>query len=137
MTSPRISANRAVGQKTMQGRQANRLTRLATIVAVMVALVLAQVIVNLTHAPVLSLEISEMDTHGHSHDHWDEEEAQGEQGRELFPGHDATDHEHQLQALAVHPGTVETRAAKQASHTPGTDLMPLNRDGLRRPPRFV
>ena len=107
---------------------ARRIVALATAVA----LVVAQIIVILTHGPAAHLAAADMAqeiaTHGHSH---------GETGSGPFAGHDATDHEHQLQALIAQTGEAARPAASGAQAGVIRSFRGLSRDGPKRPPRMV
>lgn len=93
---------------------------------VAVALILAPVIVALSHGPAAAPAAEEVASHGHSHDF---------EADSPFPGHDAADHEHQQEVLADpndDPRLVQTEGAMPMvpALRPGTI-----RDGPRRPPR--
>lgn len=66
------------------------LFKVAIVVAALWALAFSQVVVSLSHTPQIPADVTQMLEHGHSH---------GDELEDLFPGHDATDHEHQLNAL--------------------------------------
>jgi hypothetical protein len=92
------------------------------------ALFMAPVIVNLTHSPADIMTAEGTALHGHSH---------ADIGGNLFPGHDATDHEHQFQGLLPHAGD---KTASDGGHiAPGRAalLSGAIREGPRRPPRIV
>ena len=107
---------------------ARRMVALTTVVALFVA----PIVVILTHGPAAHAAATdvaaEVATHGHAH---------GELGDRLFPGHDATDHEHQLQALTVQPGEAERPTISGAQPEAITSFQGLPRDGPKRPPRTV
>lgn len=92
------------------------------------SLFLSHIAVSLTHAPAASSEGSAVALHGHAH---------GEQTEAFVSGHDATDHEHQLTALAVQAATDTLPASR---HVPGFGSIDLEKficDGPRKPPRIV
>ena len=101
-----------------------------------VALFIAPIVVILTHGPAAHAAAAAMDTevatHGHAHG-----DREGGIGGDPFAGHDATDHEHQLQALAVQPGESVCPTANGARHGAVTSFQGLPRDGPKRPPRSV
>lgn len=96
-----------------------------TLLAV-VSLFLFQVAVSLTHAPGLSTDASAVALHGHVH---------SEQADAFAFGHDATDHEHQLTALAAHPVREAFQASRRAPAVRGVDFEEFIADGPRKPPR--
>lgn len=115
---------------------ARRVIALATVVA----LLAAPVVVILSHGPAAHAAAVEMTAatavHGHTHG-----KIGGGPGSDvgggLFGGHDATDHEHQLQSLADQPGQAEWPSASGAPRTAITAFQGLARDGPKRPPRTV
>lgn len=96
--------------------------------AAVLALSLSQVIVNLTHAPAAPDAFWETAIHGHAH---------GDQADDLFPGHDATDHEHQLVAVVVQSGKEALPSSDRVVGFGDLDLEGLIRDGPRLPPKIV
>lgn len=114
--------------RARRGRGKARGPRVPLSWLVLLALFLAPLLVNLTHGPASMATAAEVAAHGHAH-------AEADHGP--FAGHDATDHEHQLQALPEpgpdHPAWREPAPAPgEASAPPG-----LIREGPRRPPRLV
>lgn len=101
--------------------------RLTTLLIAGIGLALAQFIVGVTHAPA-PMEGADITAHGHVH---------GDEDRDLVSGHDAADHEHQLQALAVGPDDGLIRASGQPGRRADITHASLPRDGPRRPPRAV
>ncbi|MCG8558419.1 MAG: hypothetical protein MI824_01355 [Hyphomicrobiales bacterium] len=100
--------------------------------AVTVALLIAPIVVILTHGPAAHAfgadTASQIATHGHAH---------GDVGDGPFGGHDATDHEHHLQALLVQPGEAWRPMASGARHGAIASFRGLPRDRPKRPPRPV
>ncbi len=92
------------------------------------ALLLAPVIVNLTHLPVAITTADDLAAHGHSH---------GDADEGLVASHDATDHEHQLQGLIHRAG--DNAAFRETAGSPSKVPMRSGaiREGPRRPPRLV
>ena len=111
---------------------ARRIIALTTVVA----LLIAPVVVILTHGPAIHAAAAglaaEVVAHGHAHG-----ERRGDIGGGPFPGHDATDHEHQLNALAVQPADPVHPIASDAQRAVTASFQGLQRDGPKRPPRAV
>lgn len=107
-----------------------RIAALATVFA----LIMAPIIVILTHGPAAHATAvdgtDEGAAHGHGHDH-------GDTGAGPLNGHDASDHEHQLHALVGKPlGFLQPMAdAKRCAAS--LPVRGLTRDGPERPPRFI
>lgn len=102
--------------------------RAAVVTSVIMALVLAQLIVGMTHAPGCSADNSVVTHHGHSH---------GDEPGDFIPGHDAADHEHQLNALIIPVGEVNVKVDSRVSGFADRDGIGHIRAGPRRPPRSV
>ena len=117
-----------------------RLARRMIALAAVVALFTAPVIVILSHGPAAHAAaagmVAEIAAHGHAHS-----KSGGDADSDLtggpLGGHDATDHEHQLQSLADQPGQAERPAASGAPRPAITAFQGLARDGPKRPPRTV
>lgn len=106
-----------------------RAAELVVAVSLVLALVLAPVLIALSHGPgavhVAQQIVLADQTHGHTH-------AEDDAGQ-----HDATDHEHQVTAILTPPGKSvfdrhPVRLLQEATVTDGR-----NREGPRRPPRAV
>ena len=109
--------------------------------ATAVALVIAPIVVILTHGPsnhdrgahaAAAESAAEVAAHGHLHSKVD-----GEFGGGAIAGHDATDHEHQLQSLPFQSGETDYPAAGGTQHETVASFRGLPRDGPKRPPRPV
>ena len=113
-------------------QMARRMVALTTVVA----LFIAPIVVILTHGPAAHAAAAgmaaELATHGHAHGDR-EDDIEGDP----FAGHDATDHEHQLQALAVQSVETVRPTANGAQQGAVTSFQGLPRDGPKRPPRSV
>lgn len=118
------------------GRWAVRLMRMTDLSGrlaasvMLLALVLAPVFIVLTHGPTLPMDAAsttDAQLHGQAHD-------EPELGR-FGAGHDATDHEHQTQAML--DGACKTVFAPGAPALGMTDVSGVHRarEGPRRPPR--
>ncbi|MBD1547378.1 hypothetical protein [Roseibium aggregatum] len=102
--------------------------RPAVVLTVVLALALSQVIVSLTHAPSASNDLVSIAQQGHSH---------GDGLTETISGHDAADHEHQLNAL-INPAAKDMAPANnRLSSFNDRDWEGLVRDGPQRPPKSV
>lgn len=115
----------------MRGGFSGGRTRGARLTAMLVAgaaLALAQILVSLTHAPAVPAEVVDLAAHEHAH---------GDARPDLLPGHDAADHEHQLQALAVGPGEALILARSERRRSADVKRASLPQEGMRRPPRPV
>ena len=134
-----------MGRRPRQGRvwrEARRMLALTTILA----LLIAPIVVILTHGPTAHAVAAEMTTgaaaHGHDHGHGElVGELKGERGGTLaaglFSGHDATDHEHPLQALVCQPVGTQPVLASKAPREIAAPFRGRTLDGPRRPPRTV
>lgn len=92
------------------------------------ALFSAPVIVNLTHSPADIMTTEGTALHGHSH---------ADISGDLFPGHDATDHEHQFQGLLPQAGNKKASDGGPIAPDRAALLSGAVREGPRRPPRIV
>ena len=117
-------------------RRASQVARRLVALTTALALFIAPLVVILTHGPAAHAAAAAMDTevapHGHAHG-----DREGGIGDDPFAGHDATDHEHQLQALAVQSAETVRPTANGARHGAVTSFQGLPRDGPKRPPRSV
>lgn len=108
--------------------------------ATVVALLVAPIVVILTHGPAVQAVAAdlaaEVATHGHAHGGPGSAPGSGPGGK-FGSGHDATDHEHQLQAVVVQPGEAWRPMASGARHAAIASFRGLPRDGPKRPPRAV
>ena len=110
------------------------------VLANVIALLLAPLVVSLTHSPVIgeAAGIAAVDTadeiaaHGHAHD-----ETSGDSKNAPIGGHDATDHEHQLQALVSQSASAQQLFSKGKQGVLVDTLRQLNPDGPKRPPRTI
>ena len=109
--------------------------RIAALTTV-VALLLAPVVVILTHGPAAHAAAADMSAEVAAHGHAHGERADGIGGG-LSAGHDATDHEHQLHALIVQSRDAERPPAGGARRDAVSSVHGVPRDGPKRPPRTV
>jgi hypothetical protein len=100
------------------------------LVVALLAFVLSPVTVMPSHGAAAWIAAAEIIAHGHAHGHA-HDHAHGDDpahGR-----HDVTDHDHQIQALAIAPGDALPPAALRGLSD--RRMAGLVRDGPRRPPR--
>lgn len=106
----------------MQNRRAPALMMTMLLV---LAMVLAPMIVAATHGPTSKVIFAEIRDHGHGH----------ADDTDMFPGHDATDHEHQQSAIlpstAADGDTCYRAPIKPVADRPESAIPTC----LRRPPR--
>lgn len=106
------------------------------------ALIVAPLIVILTHGPAAhstaATITTEIATHGHdhSHGHTHEDTERGVQG-EPFGGHNPADHDHSLLALICKPASTSAPLPDKSRCAFSDVLRNLMPEGLMRPPRFV
>ena len=106
------------------------------------ALIVAPLIVILTHGPAAHAAAASITTeiaaHGHDHSHGHTHNDAGRDGHDgPFGGHNPADHDHQLQALICQPSNTPTPAADKSRCAFNDVLRNLVPDGLMRPPRSV
>ena len=106
------------------------------------ALIVAPLIVILTHGPAahaFALSITtEVAAHGHdhSHGHTHDDPERGVHG-EPFGGHNPADHDHPLLALICQPPSAPTPLPDKSRCAFSDALRNLMPEGLMRPPRSV
>lgn len=92
------------------------------------AMLLAPLIISATHGPgavIATIEAAaETAAHGHSHD-----------GGARFPGHDATDHDHQHAAILPPARVTQDRVDREGTRRRVIDAEGTAIDGPLRPPR--
>ena len=106
------------------------------------ALIVAPLVVILTHGPAAQATAApitaEITAHGHDHDHGhthDDPERDGQGG--LFGGHSPADHDHQLTALICQPTNAHSPPPDK-DHCALSDVFRhLTLEGPIRPPRSV
>lgn len=95
----------------------------------LLSLCLSQLIVDMTHSPIASVEATSAAVDQPVHSDRD--------AHDPASGHDATDHEHQVNALAARlPGETFPPVDRLSGQGP-LDLESVICDGPRRPPRIV
>jgi hypothetical protein len=102
--------------------------KLAVILVALLALAISPVVVSLSHAQQVPTDISQLLEHGHSH---------GDELEVLFPGHDATDHEHQLNALFPAEVAETLISGDETQATDRPEWTGHLRTRLLKPPRTV
>ena len=106
------------------------------------ALILAPLVVILTHGPAAYAAAASIETpiaahhhsHGHDHGHVHEETKHDHHGG-LFAGHNPTDHDHQLHALICQPVTTAKPYPDKACGGFSNVFRQLTPEGLIPPPR--
>ena len=130
---------RRVGKKPFRHRVWHAAYPLIVLTTVF-ALVVAPLVVILTHGPVVH-EVSasmpadlaeEVAAHGHAHDEAGNDDKSGP-----FDGHTAADHEHQLQALIYQAASTPQPLPDKAWCAFSEAFRHLTPEGPRRPPRPV
>ena len=122
--------------------------------ALVLALVVAPLVVTLTHGPaaqaaaasVAADMIGETAAHGpgpghthahaHTHTHGHDDAERDHQGG-LLGGHNPLDHDHQLHALICPPSSAPTPFPDETPCASGDAFRALTPEGPRRPPRSV
>ncbi len=120
--------------------RSRRAARRIVVLANVIALLLAPLVVSLTHGPVVGKAATvagldmpdEIAAHGHAHG-----EAPCDSISFPIGGHDATDHEHQLQALLSQTASAQQLFSESGQGVRVDTLRQLNPDGPKRPPRTV
>ncbi len=92
------------------------------------AIVLAPILVDLTHAVPSAMAVDEITFHGQSH---------GDEANGYFPSHDATDHEHQIYRYLPQSGGVGEPGKEKLTLIRYSTLSGAISEGPRRPPRVV
>ena len=106
------------------------------------ALIVAPLIVILTHGPAAHAAAVSIATeiaahgHGHSHGHTHDDIERGVQD-EPFSGHNPADHDHSLLALICQTSSTPTPRPDKSRCAFSDVLRNLMPEGLRRPPRSV
>lgn len=95
---------------------------------IVLALVVAPIIVQLTHGPATAMAVEETVWHGHSHPELDD----GGTG-----AHDAADHEHHVTWLLDETGSLAMVDGVKRRPVGADALLGVIREGPRRPPRLV
>ena len=117
-----------------------RVARAMIALATVLALVIAPLVVILTHGPAahyvvtsMSAEMAEdIDAHGHAHGDTGHDHEGGS-----FGGHNPADHDHQLHALACHAASASSPRPDKAHCTLRDVFRHLTPEGPRRPPRHA
>ena len=93
-----------------------------------IALILAPVLIALTHAPSATVFFETSLAHGHAHNDGD---------TSFASGHDATDHEHQSETVLPVSGSQDANQADVHSTNVVLQIFEHSPQSLRRPPRLV
>ena len=128
-----------MGKKPFR-RRAWRAARRMIVLTTVLALIIAPLVVILTHGPAahaaaasMAVDMAEeVAAHGHAH-----EEAGHDRPGGLFGGHNPADHDHQLQALICQAANAPKPLADKTQCAFRDVFRHLTLEGPRRPPRPV
>ena len=103
------------------------------------ALIVAPLVVILTHGPAAHASVlpitAEISAHGHDHSHDHTHDHAGQDGP--IGGHNPADHDHQLQALICPPATTPAPLPDKSQWASSNVFRHLALEGPTHPPRSV